>query len=66
MNGSDQWYQDGSNAPNGTADSVRNARRLLGVYPMASATPSTHGELNTKKQRIHGLKFVQLRAIWVA
>ena len=30
------------------ADSVQDARRLLAVYPFASATPTTHGQLLIK------------------
>ncbi|KAF8889236.1 hypothetical protein CPB85DRAFT_1441418 [Mucidula mucida] len=41
MDNSDQWYQDPNNTQ-GSANSVRDAHRLLGAYPMASATPSTH------------------------
>ncbi|KAK0188221.1 hypothetical protein F5146DRAFT_1062556 [Armillaria mellea] len=40
MDGRDQWYRDG--ASQRATDSVHESHKLLAVYPMASATPSTH------------------------
>ncbi|KAK0464696.1 uncharacterized protein EV420DRAFT_1725943 [Desarmillaria tabescens] len=40
MDGREQWYRDG--ASQRATDSVHESHKLLAVYPMASATPSTH------------------------
>lgn len=42
-----QQYHDprAARAPAAAADAVQDAHGLLSVYPLASATPTTHGEI---------------------
>lgn len=53
MDGRDQWYRDG--ASQRATDSVHESHKLLAAYPMASATPSTHGAYYSSRVDIAGL-----------